>query len=159
MGFRGRGSGIRDQGSGSGYFDKRRRASSRRARNPGRAWDDGRARRDLQGLRDFEERQDRQDQKGWEAWRRKCRSRSRVRFLLARKPGRELPSRPGARRNDGGRPLGSSFRFSYFTTLFVRSGTAPARPSPLAPRPSPLTPRRSPLTPRRSPLAARRSPR
>jgi hypothetical protein len=32
-----------------------------------RARDDGHARRDLQGLRDFEERQDRQDQKGWEA--------------------------------------------------------------------------------------------
>jgi hypothetical protein len=32
-----------------------------------RAWDDGSARRDLQGLRDFEEKQDRQDQKGWEA--------------------------------------------------------------------------------------------
>jgi hypothetical protein len=34
---------------------------------PVRARDDGHARRDLQGLRDFEERQDRRDQKGWEA--------------------------------------------------------------------------------------------
>jgi hypothetical protein len=32
-----------------------------------RARDDGHARRDLQGLHDFEERQDRQHRKGWEA--------------------------------------------------------------------------------------------
>jgi hypothetical protein len=78
-----------------------------------RARDDGHARRDLQGLHDFEERQDRQDQKGGRPWRRKSRSRSRVRFLLARKPGRERPSRPGARRNDGVaalRPHGNSER-------------------------------------------------
>jgi hypothetical protein len=33
----------------------------------GRDRDDGHARRDLQRLHEFEERQDRQDQKGWEA--------------------------------------------------------------------------------------------
>jgi hypothetical protein len=47
--------------------------------------------------------------RGGRPWRRKCRSRSRVRFLLARKPGRERPSWPGARRNDGGGPCWSIF--------------------------------------------------